>query len=330
MFLPNCRFRNLIKAVIVAVVLVSFVWLVFYTKNFIEERTQSHDVVSAVDEYLKFNKVSVNGIDCVPKEGLKTILIVGLDTDGKIVSSTSYNNEYDADFLMLAVFDNNNMLCKFVEINRDTIVPVRRLDIFGQVVDKQPMQLCLSYSFGDGLGQSAMNTKTAVSDLFYGLNIDYYVVLSRDAIRQAVDFLGGVEVVMDNDYTDVDESYERGSSHLLDSKQALEFISARWGTISGTNTYRMQRQMCFIDNIVSALQGSDCDFSGLYNSIVDYSLTDIDFTVFSRIMTYLDEYAVSPVVTPTGHSEVRYGHNEFYVDEQSVEDIVLNVFYDRV
>lgn len=323
-------FRNILKVLAVIIVAALFVFVVIYAKNFISEKTSSIQTGTATEAYQRLNKVSVGGVDALPKEGIKTLLIVGLDIDGEIKSSDSYNNAYNADFLLLVTFDMNKQTCQLVEVNRDSIVPVQRLDIFGQKIDQIPMQICLSYSYGDGLGVSARNTKTAVSNMFYGLNIDYYMVISRDATRLAVDYVGGIDVTMDENYTDIDPTYVKGTTHHLNSSAAMEFVSARQGTLLGTNTYRMQRQICLINSLIESLQKSDCNFSELYNSFVDYTLTDVDFAMFSRWLSNIAEYDVASVITPTGSSEERYGHNEFYIDEDSIKEIALDVFYDRI
>lgn len=330
MFLPNCRFRNVIKAFIVFGVIVVFALLVFYARSYIRSLTFNSRSTTATEAYRGLNKVEINGITCMQRQDIKTVLFIGLDTDGKIESSHSYNNEYNADFLLLATFNANNKECNLVEINRDTVADVQRLDIFGQKIDKVPMQLCLSYSFGDGLGESAANTKSAVSDLFHGLNIDYYIVLSRDATRSAVDYLHGIDVTMDNDYTDIDPSYVKGATRHMNSFEAMDFVSERMNTVEGTNTYRMQRQMCLLNNLVKNLQHSDLDYTDLYNAVFDYTLTDIDFAVFSKILSAISEYTVSPVFTPTGTSQERLESNEFIVDQSSVDSIALDVFYERI
>jgi len=331
MFLPHFKYRRVVKALIVAGVIAVFVYLVLFVKDSITKLNSKYEATTATEAYLELNTIKINGESFLEKENTKTILIIGLDIDGKIESSNSYNNDYNADFIMLATFDTAARVCNLVEINRDSVVPVQRLDIFGQPVDKQNMQICLSYSYGDGLlGQSAANTKKAVSNIFYGINIDYCLVLSRSATKAAVDYLGGVDVTMDEDYTDIDPDYVKGSTHKMDSESAMSFVTARYGTKYGTNVYRINRQMCLLNSLVAKLQVSDINVSDIFNAFGDYALTDVDFTVFSGIISEIGDYRIPPVVTPSGKSVLNYGYNEFYMDESSVLAIAGNVFYDRI
>ena len=72
--------------------------------------------------------VIYNGQEYVLKSNVETFLVMGLDKFEGTASADSYNNDKQADFLMLLVFDDEAKKCSAIHINRDTMTDI---DIFG-------------------------------------------------------------------------------------------------------------------------------------------------------------------------------------------------------
>lgn len=65
-----------------------------------------------------------------------------------------------------------------------------------------------------------MNTEKAVSDLFAGIPIDYYVTMDLDGISTFNDALGGVTVTLEDDFSQIDPEMVKGTTICLQGKQA--------------------------------------------------------------------------------------------------------------
>ena len=153
-----------------------------------------------------------NGEKYVRKERLMTLLILGID-EAERTFSGSYRNSGQADFLTLAVFDQNAKTCTLIQLNRDTIAEVPVLDTFGTMIGYQKQQLALAHTYGNGLEVSCVNTVDAVSRFLYGIKIDNYFALTMDAIPVVNDLVGGVVVTVEDDFTGVDDTLISDGEH---------------------------------------------------------------------------------------------------------------------
>ena len=105
-----------------------------------------------------------NGKEYVLKENLETYLFLGLDKfEGE--STESYNNDKQADFLMLIVVDNENSSYTALHINRDTVTEIDVLGVAGDKIDIVESQIALAHTYGNGKEVSCRNTAKAVSKM---------------------------------------------------------------------------------------------------------------------------------------------------------------------
>ena len=123
-----------------------------------------------------------NGVKYFPRQDITVMLIMGIDEVGPVKDSGSYNNTGEADMIALAVFDETNEQMDILYINRDTMVDMPVLGIGGKPAGTANRQIAVSHTYGSGLEDSCENTKKTVSDLLYGLPINYYVAMNMDAI----------------------------------------------------------------------------------------------------------------------------------------------------
>ena len=128
--------------------------------------------------------IEYDGKTYVYNDGIETVLIVGLDAFGKTVENDSYNNDRQADFLVLLVLDRSNSTCSAIHINRDTMTEVPILGITGQQVATTNQQISLSHTYGNGGLDSCHNVAVAVSRMMYDIPIDSYVSMTMDGIKE--------------------------------------------------------------------------------------------------------------------------------------------------
>lgn len=99
-----------------------------------------------------------------------------------------------ADALFLLVLDTKTGKSRLIAISRDTMTDVNVYSTLEILSEREKLQLCLAYTYGDGKEKSCENTVRAVSRLFYGMPVAAYAALDLDAIAVLTDAVGGVEV----------------------------------------------------------------------------------------------------------------------------------------
>ena len=90
--------------------------------------------------------ITYDGQEYLKKNGIETVLVMGLDKYEGEQSLDSYNNNLQSDFLMLFVIDHQNKAYSSLHINRDTMADV---DILGLADEKRVMEVCSTSALTD-------------------------------------------------------------------------------------------------------------------------------------------------------------------------------------
>jgi len=98
-----------------------------------------------------------DGVWYAPKQGQETMLLIGLDKMDPLKQSEGYNNNTQADFLLLAVFDDIEEKVHVLHINRDSMAEIPVLGVDGQPAGSVTGQLALAYTYGSGLNDSCVS-----------------------------------------------------------------------------------------------------------------------------------------------------------------------------
>ncbi len=224
----------IISAIAVAVLAAILIVIGLLDKNFglFPEQEQEEQIL----EY--------NGQEYVLKDGVETFLVMGLDKMSQDKTGDSYNNNQQADFLMLMVFDNNSKTYSTIHINRDTMAEIDILGVEGTKVGTLNTQIALAHTYGKGGSISNLNTAKAVSNLLYGAKVNHYMALTLDSVPAMNDLVGGITVEVLNDFTGVEggENLIKGQSVKLTREEALLYVQGRGGLDTPTNVERMKRQ----------------------------------------------------------------------------------------
>ncbi|MBR5774545.1 MAG: LCP family protein, partial [Clostridia bacterium] len=182
------------------------------------------DVLGTSDTTLVYNDE-----EYVLKDGIETVLILGLDKFEGEKDDTAYYNDKQSDFMMLLVIDNYNRKCTGIHINRDTMVEMDILGIAGESVGKVTQQAALAHTYGNGKEVSCRNAADAVSRLLLGVKIDHYISITMDAVPRFNDMVGGVEVEVLDDFTGIDDTLIKGETVTLMGEHALNYVRTRYG-----------------------------------------------------------------------------------------------------
>lgn len=270
-----------------------------------------------------------NGVRYYPRKDITVILVMGINQTGKVVQ-TEMNTGGAVDMLMLLVFDEKTETCSAIQLNRDMMVTMPVLNDSGKEVTTYFGQLAFSHAYGDGMKLSCRNVRKTVSNLFYGLEIDYYVSLNMDTIPIVNDAVGGVKVNVVDDFSAVDPNLPMGEV-VLYGKQAVTFVQTRWYVGDEQNISRMARQKEYLYGFMDALEQKCAQdpmvLVNAYSEITDYIVTDCSLEVLNRLNTDYGDYAMGEVLSLEGRNILGDGLYEFYVDEKALDDLILRLFY---
>lgn len=271
-------------------------------------------------------------------ENITAVLFMGVDdySAGEFKESVIGDNN-QADALFLYVMDTKSGKSTIIPIPRDTITDIELYSPEGKYVQSAKKQICLAYAYGDGKHKSCENTVKAVSRLFYGVSINSYVAIKISAINPLANAVNGVSVTPANDISVGGKTYKAGKTVVLDGKGALAFVQMRNNDLNASLD-RMARQKMFIGSFFNkALEMTKQDIKTpirLYNVATKNMVTNINLPKVSYFTTcVLSGSAKGGMEFKSIKGEMTLGKNglaEYYMDEISVYETVLDVFYKKV
>lgn len=276
--------------------------------------------------------IEFDGKEYTLKENIESFLVIGLDKNSDFVSSDSYNNDQSADFLMLFVFDNTAKKFSAIQINRDTMTDVNVLGVNGNKIDSTVKQIALAHTYGNGKEVSCRNTMDAVSGLLLDSKVNHYISVTMDSVPVFNDLVGGVEVTVLDDFIGVDDTLIKGQKVTLTGEQALKYVQGRKGLKEDDNLSRMKRQKQYINALynetVEAVSLNEDFIVNASLKLADYIVSDRSVTQLRELAKKFTEYEFLGIHDIDGESKKGEDFMEFYVDENSVKEIVLENFYE--
>ncbi len=318
------RYYRYAAIALLAVFLVSFSLIAI---NLWEDNHGKFPVQTTVEKYIEHN-----GVKYELKENVEAFIVIGLDkTTEDQGESDSYNNDKQADFIMLFVLDNKAKTVTPIHINRDTMAEMNILGLNGNPVGSVTKQIALSYNYGNGGKISCRNTLDAVSELLLGMKINHYMSVTMDGVPIYNDLVGGVTVEVLDDFTGIDETLVKGQTVTLMGQQALTYVRTREGLENNTNAARMVRQKQYLtalrEKTVEKLE-ADAEFAAeLTVKMSEYLISDRSVTQMQELLRKFSDYEFAETLELEGESKVGKNFMEFYPDADSVTDVVVKAFY---
>ncbi len=284
-------------------------------------------------EYI--NVTEINGIRCRKKTRIKTYLVMGTDATGPVKAVEEYDGTGQCDVLELLVIDQNANTYALLPINRNTITEVKSLQTDGTYIATTEVQIALAHANGDGLEISCENTVDAVSHLLYGQTIDGYAALNMDSIRIINHFAGGVAVTIEDDFSSTDPSLPMGETVTLTDDQAMHYVHDRMNVGDSTNEGRMRRQKAYMNALLPILEEKTSENESfplnLFEALGDYMVTDLSGKDCSKIAKAAMKNEFLGTFEIEGEASLDdWGFDQFIVDEDSLADVVIDLFYERL
>lgn len=321
--------RDKNKIIKCSIIVLSLIFLISAALLLLEmwEDSQSQYPITRTED----STIVYNGQEYQPKFGVETFLVLGLDKYEGESLEASYNNNEQADLLMLLVFDNQAKTCAAIQVNRDTMAPVQVLGVDGSRIDTLTKQIALAHTYGDGDDVSCRNTADAVSELLSGVRVNHYLSLKMDAVPILNDAVGGVEVTVLEDLTNKDPSLVQGATVTLKGEQAIHYVRTRAGLDDSTNLTRMERQKQYMEALrerFSACMNQDDQFIVETTlDITDYMVSNQSVTQLQEMARKFNEYEFTGIIRFEGESVKGERFMEFYPDEDFVSKLVVDLFY---
>lgn len=318
-----------LKAVCVLLIAVAILLGLYRGGRWLETRRNNPEPRGNYQER-KANEATVtyDGTVYRQRKNLTSILLMGIDHD-------SGETGGQADFLQLIVIDNTSRTLKRLSIDRDTMTPITVLGVLGNRSGVRTAQVSLSHGFGDGKEQSCELTAEAVSNLLLGMPVDFYLAMNLDGIAALNDMAGGVTVTLADDFSTQDPAMAQGSTLTLHGDQAEIYVRSRRDVGTGTNEARMVRQEQYVTKLFTQLDTqmrSDQSFSGtMFDTLSPYLTTSIGRGRLINVVWLAKDYARQEPLSISGEHRVGSdGFMQFYADEASLYETVLDLFYEEV
>ena len=259
---------------------------------------------------------------------VRSYLFIGSDTYEEVNDGQGGNGSRgDASFLV--VVDDERKTWRILIFDRDSMVKMNTYNSDGVMVGISTAQLTLSHIFGTW-DDGARNMMDAVSRLLWNQRIDGFFDMNMAAIPILNDAVGGVTVKIESDFSQIDPTLVMGETITLHGKQAEHFVRSRWYIDGGTNEDRMKRQRTYLSALGKKVQElSSEEVNDIYGKLMDNSVTNMQVGDFVNLAQTVKDYERLDDLQMDGIHTVNDNFMEFYIDEDSLTQIILELFYTK-
>ena len=154
--------------------------------------------------------------------------------------------------------------------------------------------------------------------------------MRMDAISILNDAVGGVTVMVEDDFSDVDPTIKKGE-FTLNGNQAIRYVQTRKDVGDQKNVTRMKRQQgyvqSFMESFLACAEGDGNFLINTFEAISPYIVTNCSANTLNGFLNRYAGFALGEVVTPKGENVIGEMYYEFYPDEEALDELVLRLFY---
>ena len=297
------------------------------------DRQKSYHVSgsNSIDVGAGYRYTEYNGKKYQYNNRVTTLLYAGLDTYDELKQTATYGDKARADSIMLIVLDEVSKKISVVAINRDTMTEVHRFSRNGNDLGTYVTHI------GYGGKASCENLKTAVSSLIGGLPISGYIVSNLNSIAMINDLVGGVTVTVPND--DLASKYPEltaGSIVTLDESNVRAYVQQRDTEVDFSNEGRIERQksfvLSFMDSFGKLVKENSTQVWDKLEESSDWMQTDITKNRYLSLADAFSQTCLTPdsYYILEGEDQLGELHDEFYYDEDALQELIIKLFYREV
>jgi len=267
-------------------------------------------------------------------EHLSNYIFMGIDAREPIEQYETRENIGRADAIFLISYDRVDKTVKCISIPRDTMTNIRVLTIDGTDTGTTREHINMQYAFGDGKDVSCRLMKEAISNMLYDVPIQGYCSLNMDGIATAVEVLGSVEMVLADDSLEaVNPEYVKGAKITVTKENAEQIIRHRDTNVPHSAIARTNRQkelMKAVSDCAREKSTQDADFIvDMYESLKPYMVSNIGNDILADLLEAKFDSETGVIDIP-GEGVEGEMHDEYHIDEASLYELVLQMFYEEV
>lgn len=270
-------------------------------------------------------------------DGILTFLVLGIDIDGPVSKSKDLVSGGQSDAIFLVVLNPDTKSISLIGVNRDTMVDIVMVGLGANGENlTTKAELAVQHGFGDGLHQSCELTRDAVSKLFYNLPIHGYVSFNMGGMAALNDAVGSVRLTVLEDMTEINPAWYQGAEVTLTGKDAYEYIHYRNVNVFESARNRLARQKQYLSVFAgTALAEIKKDITlpvSLYQAFKPYTVTDLELDEISYLASQVTGYQfdAGAIYTMEGTTVKGKRFEEFYPDQEALQNLILKVFYREV
>jgi len=268
------------------------------------------------------------------RDDLIIVLLMGVDymADDSYWKDHIVSNGGNADILVLAALDPTNNTLSLLNIPRDSMADILMLDEEGNYVRMTRANVSTAHSYGDGGALSCDLTVDAVSRLLYGIPIQRYASVHFDVLDDFSDLIGGVTLTLEEDCTELDPAYTKGSTITLKGVELKNFVIQRDTSDLNSTHKRSQRHMMLLNVLYNQCKEAflkDISFPiQLYNRAADHITTNLtipEITYLAR-KGFSTDFGSDWVDTIPGETTMGEKYAEFVPDAQWLQNYLAENF----
>lgn len=269
-------------------------------------------------------------------EDIRTFLFMGIDKNTDVKEMEEGTKGGQADALFLAVLNPHKESIQIVGINRNAMADIDVYDDQGMYVTTTTAQIAVQHGFGNGMEESCEYQVKAVSKLFYQLPLHGYAAVNMSAIPTINDAVGGVDVTVLEELTKADHTLVQGADVHLVGESAFWYVKYRDPSEFGSADKRLERQKQYLNALIAAAkQAAKKDITvavSLYQAISAQMVTNIslDEVIYLAPLAVNYQFDTENFYMLPGESVMGEQFEEFYVDEDALYEMILEIFYEEI
>ena len=202
----------------------------------------------------------------------ENILVIGSDTragQGRGYGSAAQLNTDHSDTLLIVHIAASRKWADVMSIPRDSWVniPACRMGN-GQLASPTTFKINEAFTLGNLYGnKTALGTACVIKTVESNTNIhiDHFVVVNFDGLKDMVNAVGGVPECNTKPIHDPKSGLHLSAGHhLLNGRQALGYVRARYTLGDGSDLERITRQQAFMSALVGQVKAKELNPIALY------------------------------------------------------------------
>ncbi len=271
-------------------------------------------------------EVAIKGQD----RGRTNFLILGLDaTPGGGLTDT----------IMIASYYHKEKKVITVNVPRDFLVQYKTLDPYSNQLVDSSVKINEVYRAAT---QRGLNGGREISNFIakeFNIPIDYWITANFDAVEKTVEAIGGIDVSVDNSFTDCEypnrdysgllpcQKFTKGAEKM-NSTRALIYARSRHGNNGeGSDFARARRQSIVIQSIIQKIKGQNmlasiASLNSLFGILGNNVKTSMTLNELKSVVSIL-----RGVDLKSNYNKVIWAVGNGFFCDQTTQDFGYHIFY---